>query len=1058
MLKFVLMTLLCGMVATAQTWVQKVPFSGLGNSLSFNPLNHNVVYGSPGNNRIHISRDRGYSWQLFGTAIPLAGTDPNIIKSIAVSPRDTLKLLVGVESSGASLDRIMRTTNGGLTWTQTWAGSFSYYGRPVEFKPEHPDTVYTMGNDTIWRSVNFGATWDTMTVRRGSGLFNAWCDAQIRPDSANILLVGDAGTGIWKSTDYGATWRKVYTAISNGEIPSIAIDPLNPRVAYATRFSGGGGLMKSTDGGETWFVITTPLGFGSSWWVACSPVNRGYVYFGVYTTNPGGVYVSADSGLSWRNFKTGFSSSANFNYGLLVRDSLTVIASQATGIYKLEYPASLRVLSPNGGEAYAAGRQRTITWSIVNLEYARIEFSSNNGSTWSLLADSIPSSQTSYIWTVPGISSSQCRIRVLDPLFTSTKDTSDGTFSIVPVAVVAPNGGEVWYAGSTQGIAWNAVDLVSVDLTLSTDSGLTWQPIATRPATSSPYLWHVPNLPSTTCLIRLRGTEDSSVVEVSDEVFSIVFTNEFRAALRIQDAGGGADTLRFGTAAGARDTIDGLLGEAPLGPKPAPGIFDARWQIPTMEETMEDYRDTIGGVHEANTFLAEFQPGPGGYPFTLTWEPESLKSEIILLRDVETHGSLLTLDMRRVNSIVVSDTSMMSVEIVQCQSEAVTVGGNSGWSLISVPLIVGDRRKASIFPYSLSVAYSYANNYIEEDTLEYGMGYWLKLPSTSVTGCRRMLDTIEVRQGWNIVGSLSSAVAVSALQPIPDSIIASNFFGYTTGYAIADSLLPGRGYWVKSSAPGKIVLSSSLAVPKFSRPEEIRRSNSLTIQDREGGEQTLYISERVEGEPLSFGEMPPPAPDGQFDARFAPNSMICVYSKNMENGQEFPILLSGVSKKIFFSWKVENEGNFIYILLEKSGSTTIAETRLTGTGSLLVQRNTQSTFAVRIQRSIGNVERPREFVLGEMYPNPFNPTTHVEFELPTNAFVLIKMYSILGEEVATLIEEDMATGIHATEWNGVGNDGRLVSSGVYYLRMSAIARSSAGMKLFTDTRNILLLK
>ena len=312
----------------AQTWVQKISGSGLGNSLRVNPLNSNVLYGSPGTRFVYVSHDRGYTWQQYGNPVPAFGPSPNAIKSIAVNPKDTLQMLVGVESSSGDVDRIMKTTNGGATWTLTWGGSFYYYGKPVEFKPEHPDTVYTMGNDTLWRSIDFGSTWDTVTVRRGAD-FNAWCDAELRPDSANIMFLGDAGTGIWKTTDHGVTWRQVYTAIASGEIPAVAIDPFNYQTMYGTRFSGGGGVIKSTDGGETWTAITTPIGISSSWWITCSAVHPNYVYFGVYFTgSTAGVYISRDAGASWENLDAGFSSTAKFNYGLLALDSLTVIAGQ----------------------------------------------------------------------------------------------------------------------------------------------------------------------------------------------------------------------------------------------------------------------------------------------------------------------------------------------------------------------------------------------------------------------------------------------------------------------------------------------------------------------------------------------------------------------------------------------------------------------------------------------------------------------------------------------------------------------------------------------------------
>src|SRR5229473_556697 len=111
----IIFLVLFGGIGFSQTWVQKVPANGLGNPLTVNPLNSNILYGSPGNSRVYISRDRGYNWQLYGNPVPIVGVQPNIIKSIAVSPHDTLRMLVGVETSGADLDRIYKSTNGGLT-------------------------------------------------------------------------------------------------------------------------------------------------------------------------------------------------------------------------------------------------------------------------------------------------------------------------------------------------------------------------------------------------------------------------------------------------------------------------------------------------------------------------------------------------------------------------------------------------------------------------------------------------------------------------------------------------------------------------------------------------------------------------------------------------------------------------------------------------------------------------------------------------------------------------------------------------------------------------------
>ena len=439
MKRLLLLMVISTEIVLAQVWHLKVAGGGLGCPLTYNPLNSQILYGAAGSVRVYISRNGGNTWQLYGNLVPGSGQ----IKSIAVNPLDTLQLLVGVEMSSGMRDRIMKSTDGGLGWTQTWSGSFSYYGRPVEFKPIHPDTVYTMGDDTLWRSTNFGTTWDT--VRTVTGLFSSWCDAEIRSDSANILYVGDASSGIWKTTNYGVNWKHVYS--TSGEIPSIAIDPFNPRVAYASRFGGSGievgGLLKTTDGGETWNCLNTPIKIcsssysGNGWWIAPSMQNPGYIYFGTFGANPNGIFVTRDAGASWQNISCGLTGIPILNYGMLAVDTNSVIALQQNGISKLDYTINLRVVSPNGGERLDTASHHTIAWvdtSIQNYysEYVRVEYSINNGTSWSLIADSIHSFQASYDWIVPSTPSGSCRMRVSDVNCLTIKDESDSNFAIVP--------------------------------------------------------------------------------------------------------------------------------------------------------------------------------------------------------------------------------------------------------------------------------------------------------------------------------------------------------------------------------------------------------------------------------------------------------------------------------------------------------------------------------------------------------------------------------------------------------------------------------------------------
>lgn len=75
---------------------------------------------------------------------------------------------------------------------------------------------------------------------------------------------------------------------------------------------------------------------------------------------------------------------------------------------------------------------------------------------------------------------------------------------------------------------------------------------------------------------------------------------------------------------------------------------------------------------------------------------------------------------------------------------------------------------------------------------------------------------------------------------------------------------------------------------------------------------------------------------------------------------------------------------------------------------------------------------PTVFKLEQNYPNPFNPSTKIKFAVPEKSNVLIKVYDILGNELLTIVNEEMNAGWYEKDFNAVG-----LSSGVYLFRMEA---------------------
>jgi hypothetical protein len=93
----------------------------------------------------------------------------------------------------------------------------------------------------------------------------------------------------------------------------------------------------------------------------------------------------------------------------------------------------------------------------------------------------------------------------------------------------------------------------------------------------------------------------------------------------------------------------------------------------------------------------------------------------------------------------------------------------------------------------------------------------------------------------------------------------------------------------------------------------------------------------------------------------------------------------------------------------------------------------------------GNAALPTEYYLQQNYPNPFNPSTRIDYSLPQRAAVTLRVYDVLGREVAILIHETQGAGFKSITWNTNG-----IPSGVYFYRLST--------PLFQSTKKLVILK
>ncbi len=362
------------------------------------------------------------------------------------------------------------------------------------------------------------------------------------------------------------------------------------------------------------------------------------------------------------------------------------------------------------------------------------------------------------------------------------------------------------------------------------------------------------------------------------------------------------------------------------------------------------------------------------------------------------------------------------------------------WNLMSLPVNVPDRSVSGIFPSALldSRAYSYDGGFITTDTMENRAGYWAKIVSASahsIIGTPDSTDTIGVAGRWNLIGPNSFITPVSSITTDPGSILATNFYAYDdTGYVTADSLIPGRGYWVKASTAGTLHLNVPSNVPggspKASPRDYLAELSFVRIEDGAGRAQTLYFGERSDGSPSpELFELPPVPPDAGFDVRFGSGSMVEFH--DAKNGAEssVPVRILSARFPVTVRWEIKGDPGTLYTLASSApGGSQESLAQIEGSGSRTLNREqAQSLRLVAGSRGV-----PKEFSLLQNYPNPFNPVTTVAYALPRAGRVKLVVYNALGEEVSTVIDAAQDAGYYTTTISAEN-----LASGVYFYRLMA---------------------
>ena len=265
------------------------------------------------------------------------------VLSVLIDPTNTSVLYAGtfgiVSLPGqAGFGNLLKSTNGGLTWSMNSTGIVSLIISKLVLDPHSPATLYAGTEAGIFKSTDAAATWSGAS----SGLGNPFVsDLALVASSPPTLYAATAG-GVYRSSDAGTNWSAFNNGLTNLVVQALAIHPLTPAVLYAGTAQG---LFQSSNSGTNWSDISSGLGNSNITALAVDPLAPATVYAGTAC----GLFKSTTGGGSW--------SQATNGLGLLAINAFVIDTNPPATIY-----AGTRGTDAFGGEdAFLAKFDRSFT-------------------------------------------------------------------------------------------------------------------------------------------------------------------------------------------------------------------------------------------------------------------------------------------------------------------------------------------------------------------------------------------------------------------------------------------------------------------------------------------------------------------------------------------------------------------------------------------------------------------------------------------------------------------------------------------------------------------------
>ncbi len=250
------------------------------------------------------------------------------------------------------------------------------------------------------------------------------------PTPECLSRLANVGSEVWQTEDPSANRKLGHIALTSETGATFTVTQGTSSATYTSK-GGTPDVEPPTAPAALVASAASSSEIDLSW--GASTDNVGVTGYNVYRSTNGSSFSLAGTSSTTGFADLGLASSTTYWYQVTAVDGAgnqSGVSNTASATTLAPPVTSLTLTSPNGGESWSGGNSRAITWSSSNVSNVKLEYSTNNGSSWTVIASSVAASTGSYTWAVPNTATTQARVRISDAQNGTPTDTSDGVFTI----------------------------------------------------------------------------------------------------------------------------------------------------------------------------------------------------------------------------------------------------------------------------------------------------------------------------------------------------------------------------------------------------------------------------------------------------------------------------------------------------------------------------------------------------------------------------------------------------------------------------------------------------